>query len=369
MEPIVEPVVFTEDTFDVHFHCSRKHDIEETVELYTRIMKLIGLKKFMILCAAFHSPTKFNYDTNLKSAVVKKLMSPNVYVSASFKHNVDNSVEVEADSLLRQAEEFYKVGFDGMKMLEAHPTISKYLGAMSGKRFEKAFAFLEENNIPILMHVADPRKSWDKSKCTPWELEHNRFYDDTMFSFDECIDDIMVLMKKFPKLNLCLAHGGFLWEDTEKPIFEKFLGDYENTSVDLAGGPGMYFAQDSDFFIPFITKYQDKFIYGSDTYNSAPYDYANWEYDIQYRPRCARNSFMGDQKNYDYAGNKYDGMNLPKSVCRKVFWENANKKWGETPRKTDENWLLTELDWCEKFYADNEFKSADLKKMRKILEK
>ena len=152
-------------------------------------------------------------------------------------------------------------------------------------------------------------------------------------------------------------------------IFEKFLGDYENTSVDLTGGPGYNYAKEPDFFIPFITKYQDKFIYGSDTYNSAPYDYENWEYDIQYRPRCSRNSFMGNQKDYDYAGKKYDGMNLPKEICRKVFWENANKKWGYEPRKMDVEWLLKDLDWNQKFYKDNEFKSNDLVKIKKLLEK
>ena len=369
MEPIVEPVIFKEKAFDVHFHCSRAHDVEESIALYKREMDLIGLEKILLLSMTFHAPARYDYDTNVKNAAIKKEMEGSVYVSASVKHFPDMTEDEENDYLLKQVEEFYSAGFDGMKFLEAHPTIRKIYGPMTGKRYEKCFKFLEENNIPITMHNADPRKGWDKSRCTPWEIEHGRCYNETMPSFEECRDDIMLLMKKYPKLNLCLAHGGFLSEDPDKATFEKFLGDYENTSVDLTGGPGYNYAIESDFFIPFITKYQDKFIYGSDTYNSAPYDYENWEYDIQYRPRLSRDSIASDKKNCDYAGKKYDGMNLPKEICRKIFYKNAINKWGKTPRKMDLNWLMKDLEWNEKFYADHEFKSADLKKIRKILEK
>ena len=86
MQPIVEPVVFTEDTFDVHFHCSRAHDVEESIQLYKREMELIGLKKILLLSMTFHSPARYDYDTNVKNACIKLQMDKKVYVSASVKH-------------------------------------------------------------------------------------------------------------------------------------------------------------------------------------------------------------------------------------------------------------------------------------------
>ena len=369
MKPIVEPVIFTGKAFDAHFHSSREHDVEESIELFKREMKLIGLEKILLLSITFHAPSKYDYDSNLKNACIKEQMSPNVYVSASVKHFPEMTEEEEAESLLRQAQEFYQAGFDGMKFLDAHPTIRKIYGPLTGKRYEKCLAFLEENNIPITMHNADPRSGWDISKCTQWEIDHGRVYDSSLPSFEECRDDIMLLMKKFPKLNLSLAHGGFLNMDPDKPYFEKFLGDYENTSVDLTGGPGCLYANEPDFFKPFIEKYQDKFIYGSDTYNSAPYDYENWESDIQYRPRVSRDSLMSTKKYCDYAGTSYNGMGLDKKICEKIFYSNAIKRWGATPKKTDMKWVEKEIEWNEKFYKDHEFKSNDIKKIKKLFEK
>ena len=144
MQPIVEPVIFTEDTFDTHFHCSRAHDVEESIELYKREMELIGLKKILLLSMTYHAPSRYDYDSNVKNACIKLQMEGKVYVSASVKHFPDLTEDEENDYLLKQVEEFHQAGFDGMKFLEAHPTIRKVYGPMTGKRYEKCFAYLEE---------------------------------------------------------------------------------------------------------------------------------------------------------------------------------------------------------------------------------
>lgn len=54
--------------------------------------------------------------------------------------------------------------------------------------------------------------------------------------------------------------------------------NYENTKVDVSAiGTTYNWSQDTEYFIPFVEKYQDKIMYGSDTHNSIPYDYEGWE--------------------------------------------------------------------------------------------
>ena len=48
-ERIVEKSIFTEPTFDVHFHCGRPHDFNETIGIIKKEMEIIGLKKVLLL--------------------------------------------------------------------------------------------------------------------------------------------------------------------------------------------------------------------------------------------------------------------------------------------------------------------------------
>ncbi len=368
MEKIIEKSIFNEPTFDVHFHCGRPHDVDETVNIINKEMDLIGLEKILLLSIGFHGFERLDYDQNLKCATLKKIFNGKVYASACINHTPGMSEEDASNDYARQAEEYIEAGFDGMKFLEGHPSQRKFFGPLAGKRWEKMFAVLEENGVPLTIHNADPRSGWDINKASPYALKHGRFYGDGSYpSFDECRDDILDLMKKFPKLKLCLAHGGFLNNEVDRPMFEKFM-DFENTKIDVSATGATYnWSQSPDYFIPFIEKYQDKILYGSDTHNSAPYDYDDWEWDIQFRPKVPRNVLLTDGKNFDLAGKNYNGLNIDKKICRKIFYDNAIKEFGEKPREVNLSWAEKEMNKLQKLYKDHEFKSRDLALMKKHL--
>ena len=298
---------------------------------------------------------------------LKKVFNGVVYASASLKQNPLLSDSEAGDDYLRQAQEYYDAGFDGMKFLEGHPSFRKTFGALSSKRYDKMFAFLEENGIPITIHNADPRSGWDINKVDAYALKHGRFYGDGSFpTFEECRDDVLRVVKKYPKLKMCLAHGAFLHSDIDKPYLEKFMGDYENTKVDVsATGATFNWSKQPEYFIPFIERYQDKIMYGSDTHNSAPYDYADWEWDIQYRPKMPRNVFMGGKNTFEHKNESYNGLDVDKNICRKVFYENAIKEYGNKPKDINLNWINKEIEKLEVTYKDNEYKFTDINIIKK----
>ena len=368
MDKTVEKSIFVEPTFDVHFHCGRPHDFDETIGILKKEMDLIGLERVLLLSLSFHMPDRHDYDQNLRCFALKKVYNGKVYASASLKQDLSLDDEEASRDYLKQAQTYFEAGFDGMKFLEGHPSFIKVFGNLSGKRFDKMFAFLEENGIPFTIHNADPRTGWDINKVDPYALKHGRFYGDGSYpSFEECRDSVLALMKRYPKLKMCLAHGAFLNNEVDRPYFEEFM-NYENTKVDVSATGATYnWSQDPEYFIPFVRRYQDKIMYGSDTHNSAPYDYPDWEWDIQFRPKLPRNVLMTDGRGYDMAGRKYDGLNMGREICRKIFYENAIKEFGETPRRLNFAWAEKELEELSRTYKEHEFKSRDLTLIKKHL--
>ena len=368
MEKLVEKSIFTKPTFDVHFHCGRPHDFDETIGILKREMDLIGLEKVLLLSLSFHTPNRHDYDQNLRCLALKKVYDGKVYASASLKQNLSLTEDEASKDYLRQAETYLDAGFDGMKFLEGHPSFIKIFGHLSSKRYDKMFAFLEQNGIPFTIHNADPRTGWDINKVDAYALKHGRFYGDGTYpSFESCRDSVLSLLKKYPKLKMCLAHGAFLNNEVDRPYFEEFM-NYQNTKVDLsATGAAFNWSQDPKYFIPFIERYQDKIMYGSDTHNSAPYDYEDWEWDIQYRPKVPRNVLMTNGKDFDLAGRKYNGLNIDKAICRKIFYDNAIKEFGENPKKANLSFMEREISELREIYKDNEYKFNDLKLIEKYL--
>lgn len=76
---------------------------------------------------------------------------------------------------------------------------------------------------------------------------------------------------------------------------------------------------------------------------------------------------MANGENYDMAGKKYNGLGMSKEICRKIFYDNAIKEFGEKPRKTDKAWTQKEIEELEVIYKYNEFKFNDLQMIKKYL--
>ena len=132
------------------------------------------------------------------------------------------------------------------------------------------YAYLEENNVPIVSHVGDPRKNWDRSQASEYEIKKGWVYDETYPTLDELYAEVDGILTKFPKLNLTLAHFYFISDNYDGAV--AMMEKWENVKLDLTPGGIMFkhFTEDIEKWRAFFVKYADRITYGTDAYNFYP---------------------------------------------------------------------------------------------------
>jgi len=202
--------------FDAHVHHMFEMPIEEVIRIFKLEFPVTATEKQAFLSIPNNvSPEKeFCLDEmqNMRILFLKYVFSPNAYAFSGLEHPL-NVAEMDGEYLskeyLRQAEEYASVGYDGMKMLEGYPSLRKEMKRiLCDKVYDRYYSFLEENSIPVTMHVANPEENWDISKASEYNIKMGRVYDNSYPTRLQLLDEVDGIMKKHPKLRLTLAHFG-----------------------------------------------------------------------------------------------------------------------------------------------------------------
>ena len=78
-------------------------------------------------------------------------------------HNEDFYQEIPYEV---QAKALLDMGCDGIKFMYSPDTRRRLAHGICDERYEKMFAYLEEYEIPMLIHVNDPESYWVKRELT-----------------------------------------------------------------------------------------------------------------------------------------------------------------------------------------------------------
>lgn len=121
-----------EKVYDIHIHYSFDIPIQEMVGIFKEEFKETGTEKYCFLSIPHHANGKdkllVNENQNVKGLFLKHTFSPNGYAFAGLIHpQNDISDRERAEIYYNQAVEYYNAGFDGIKMLEGHPTLRAVL--------------------------------------------------------------------------------------------------------------------------------------------------------------------------------------------------------------------------------------------------
>ena len=351
--------------FDAHVHHTYEMPIEEAIRIFKLEFPVTKTERqaFMSIPNNVTPEKEFYLDEmqNIRILFLKYIFSPNAYAFSGLEHPLNVS-EMETEDLskeyLRQAEEYYLAGFDGMKMLEGYPSVRKVMKRkLSDKVYDRYYSFLEENGIPITMHIANPEESWNITKASEYAIKMGRVYDNTYPTRLQLLDEVEEIMEKYPRLKFTLAHFGFMSYDIERA--KRWLS-YENTRFDLTpGGEQLLNMRNSwDEWRPFFSQYQDRIVYGSDYYAFPQKEC--WEELFTLRPKFISNFFETDVE-HEYCGEKFVGVKIDEGIRQKIYWDNAMKLLGE-PRKIDLSYLkgkaetLLQKNNKRAVYADNDLK-------------
>ena len=337
--------------FDGHLHTFRfKVPVRESIRLFQRQFDRFGVEKATFLALPCDTiPGKIEFDQtdlidNLRAMYFKAVFSPNGYAYAGLEYLGLDLTDVQAvsASILEQVKLYKRVGYDGMKMYEGHPNHRKCLGyPLDHEVFDAFFDFCEKENFPILMHLANPPHFWDETQVSEYWKARGCYFDETYSSFDGLQQEVLRRLDKNPHLNFSLAHWGFLiWN---KANAEKFMS-YPNTKLDVCPGGENFFKilEEPAYWVPFIEKYSDRIIYGTDSYNFSYDNEETWSMATGNRPSLVER-FFTTTGTYEYTKKTFTGIGLREDLCNKIFYDNLDAMMGQ-PSPIDFDYFIEKSD-------------------------
>jgi len=196
--------------------------------------------------------------------------------------------------------------------------------------FEPIFKYMEENKIPLLAHLGEPRNCWlpgdqmtDAGDRSYYENhpQYHMYLHPEMPSYEDQINARDRLLERYPDMIFIGAHLGSLeWNVDE---LAKRLDKYPNFKVDMAARIGHLrnqSVQDWDRVRNFLIKYQDRLLYATDMSVSDvnPQDFS-------VKTESMYNRWMNDWLYLatDTTVNDITGLTLPKEVIDKIYYQNA----------------------------------------------
>jgi len=195
--------------------------------------------------------------------------------------------------------------------------------------FEPVFQYLEENKIPVIAHLGEPKNCWlpademtDDGDRNYYE-NHPRYHmylHPEMPSYDDQINARNNILVRYPHLDVIGAHLGSLeWDVNE---LARHLDRFPNMKVDMAARIGHLknqSAKNRKLVRDFMIKYQDRIIYATDMS-------ANDDLNDNFDKAVARfrRTWLAD---WIYlatdSATTVDGLQLPKEVIDKIYFGNA----------------------------------------------
>jgi predicted TIM-barrel fold metal-dependent hydrolase len=199
--------------------------------------------------------------------------------------------------------------------------------------FDPIFNYLEQNNIPVLGHIGEPKNCWLPLEQMTTNNDRNYFAAHPEYhmylhpefpSYDAIIQSRDRLLEKHPKLRFIGAHLGSMEWDVDE--IAKRLDKFPNMSVEPAERFGQLQYQSiqnwqkvHDFFI----KYQDRIMYGTDVEDNTtlnPEDLKKHAHELWLRDW--RYLTSGDSLQSPFVNKKFKGLQLPKTVVDKIYYHN-----------------------------------------------
>jgi predicted TIM-barrel fold metal-dependent hydrolase len=310
---------------DAHFHYLTLDDI---------YLKYAIARNFRLITPIWEGEIPIDVQFRLSASLQKRF--PEFYAFlATFPTDSINNKRF-AESTIQHIKSSLKAGSAGIKVWK---NIGMVLKDPHGRFimvddpvFEPIFKFLEDNNIPVIAHLGEPKDCWlpFEEMTDPGDVSYYRnnpqyhmYYHPEVPSYERQIEARDKLLRKHPKLDFTGAHLGSL----EWSIYElaKRLDSFPNMRVDLAAR--MYHlqyqsARNYDPVRNFMIKYQDRIVYGTDSEvndssgvsPSAVMEpiYKGWVDNWIY---LVSDSTVGSIK----------GLSLPSSVIDKIYFDNAKR--------------------------------------------
>jgi hypothetical protein len=248
--------------FDSHTHIRGYHNLADTLDVIEGVKEKRGLAGWALM-----SLTGWDPDSAAQNVLclASKARYPQCRIYAGLDHFY-SGIDKGPQGRLSQLKAFLAMGFDGLKLIESKPSSRKQIPeGLNAPSYEPMFAYLEEEQIPVTWHVADPEENWDPALCDDYAKAHGWFYGDgAHLSLAEIYQEVFQVLERHPRLNLTFAHMFFLSKQLEEA--DRVMDRYPNVKFDFTPGREMYYNFEKNYagWRDFFLRRSDRLIFGTD---------------------------------------------------------------------------------------------------------
>lgn len=294
--------------FDAHTHIGES----DTLDNMVRIEEEFGISRQIAIVHSRDAP------------VQARERYPNRFVFAKYLSLSDiahYNIEPVIDDIARTKDEGYSLaktwfGPRWRDYIEDVPAGFR----IDNPKLEPVFQALEDNDLPLLIHIADPDTYF---KIHYQDLSKYGTKDDNLKQLEN-------VMERHPKIVFQIPHFGAQPEIHRLPNLAIWLDRFPNIVIDTASSRWMAreLSKDVQKAREFVMKYSDRILFGTDlSSNRGDHEYYQgryhaqrilWETTLQDVPLP-----FEDADTKDAGGTFINGLDLPLKILRKIYWENA----------------------------------------------
>jgi len=226
------------------------------------------------------------------------------------------------EKMVAQLEQDVKNGARGLKVYKSLGLSNKDAQgnrlAINDVRLDPIWAKCGELGIPVLIHSADPASFWDEfdgdnERWLELKTHPRRKRDDkNPAPFQQIMDEQYSIIKKHSNTTFISAHMSWLANDLGR------LGELFDEMPNMNVGIGAIIAElgrQPRFAKAFITKYQDRVLFGKDSWKPE-------EFPTYFRVLESADEYFPYHKKYHAYWAMY-GLDLDDEVLKKVYYKNA----------------------------------------------
>jgi predicted TIM-barrel fold metal-dependent hydrolase len=308
------------EIIDGHVHFVHPELMDDILAL----MDAVPCTRFNLVCL----PNLDGTTQNAAALAFKEHHPERVFLSGALAYGPALADLAHAPSnLAAQVRALQAQGFDGLKLIEGKPQVRKLLPyPLDGPLYAPLWAVLEQEQVPVVLHVADPDEFWDAERCPTWARDSGWDYSDGTYPSKEALyAEVDHVLARHPRLRIIFAHFYFLSRELDRAA--RFLDAHPSVCFDLAPHMDMYtdFSEDPSTTRDFFLAYQERIVYGTDTDTRAIERGPEAVSLMRFIPRLIR-AFLEQEGPLALPGpTRYRGLGLPRPALEAIYHANIER--------------------------------------------
>jgi hypothetical protein len=162
----------------IHIRDTENAGVEKVLQGIAAIWEQLGMKAINVAVIPQWDPDSVGQSV---LCILFKALNPGNYAYGGLDYYYPG-LKKDQEISLSQVKELVEIGFDGIKSIEAKPTARKLIDVpLDSPLYDKYYAYIESNELPMLWHVGDRADNWVEERCSEGTKQAGWYYGDGSF--------------------------------------------------------------------------------------------------------------------------------------------------------------------------------------------